>query len=177
MASFLSEKKESPKMNSLEKKIDKLIVEGYCSDTSPGSLATTPKIGNEPYLEKIQEQIEKWNKANVSKPDQKTYLKNALVCRVKHQNEKIREIAHKMQGLKASAPSTSLEHDLERNVLHKAFVIDYISKHKLLETSPLKSKSFFGTMKSMVSMKKKGGKTKKGRRSRKTRKTKSYKKK
>ena len=171
---FLSEE-QSAKNHSLENKIDKLIVEGHCSDVSPSSLANTPKIGVEPYLEKIQEQIKKWNDSKVSKSDQKIYLKNALICRVKHQNEKIREIAHKMQGLKSSSSSTSLEHELERNVLHKAFVIEYISKHKLLEnTSSSKSKSVFGTMKSMFSSKKAGGKTKKGR---KTRKTKTYKKK
>jgi len=179
---FLSESKKektpSPKMNSLEKKIDKLIIEGHCSDASAGSLATTPKIGNQPYLEKIEEQVEKWNKSNVSKPDQKIYLKNALICRVKHQNEKIREIVRKMQGLKASTPSMPLEHELKRNVEHKLFVIEYITKHKLLETtssSPSRSKSVFRTIRSVFSSKKAGGKTKKGRKTR--RKTKTYKKK
>jgi hypothetical protein len=162
---FLSEE-QSAKNHSLEKKIDKLIVEGHCSDVSPSSLANTPKIGDEPYKEKIQEQIQKWNDSKISKSDQKTFLKNALICRVKHQNEKIREIAHKMQGLKSSSstPSKSLEHELERNVLHKAFVIEYISKHKLLEnTSPPKSKSVFGTMKRVFSSKNVGGKTRKYR--------------
>jgi hypothetical protein len=160
---FLPEE-QSAKNHSLEKKIDKLIVEGHCSDVSPSSLANTPKIGDEPYLEKIQEQIQKWNDSKISKSDQKTFLKNALICRVKHQNEKIREIAHKMQGLKSSTPSKSLEHELERNVLHKAFVIEYISKHKLLEnTSPSKSKSVFRTIKSVFSSKNVGGKTRKYR--------------
>jgi hypothetical protein len=177
---FLSENKKVPetrpelsvKLHSLEKKIDKLIVEGHCSQESPSSLANTPKIGNEPYLEKINEQKQKWKDTNVSKSDQKTYLKNALFCRVKHQNEKIHDIVKKMQNSSVSV-SKALEHDLERNVLHKAFVIEYISKHNLLEpSSPSKPKStsIFGTMKSVFSSKK-GGKTKKGRKTRRNKKT------
>jgi len=179
---FLSESKKektpSPKMNSLEKKIESLIEGEYCSNVRVGSLANSSIIGNEPYLEKINEQKQKWKDTNVSKSDQKTYLKNALFCRVKHQNEKIHGIVKKMQNSSASA-ARKLEHDLERNVLHKAFVLEYITKHKLLESSspspsPPKSKSVFGTMKNMLfSSKKTGGKTKKGRKTRRSKKTKT----
>ena len=174
-------------MNSLEKKINDLVVEGHCLNNP---IVKTHHLTQNGFEKVIKEQIDFWEENNVKGEEQHEKLKNALVCRYKKVNHElddyynqVKVIENKINSANNDSIKKNKELQLQRSSLytshinrweeHKMYLINYIRENKILNKySPPKSKSVFRTMKSMFSSKKAGGKTKKGRKTRKTHKKK-----
>ena len=164
---------DSPKMNSLEKKIYQEIdadKDLYCSETHKDSISQYRTTDNAKLEELIKIYKTEMKKQNVPKETRTLNLKKALFCRVKTINERIEYNDNYLSNRPTNRVYLDRKDELKA---HKFFVLKYLND-KILNGSPSKSNTFVSRM---FSRKNGGGKTKKGRKIRRSRKTKTYKKK